>query len=124
MAKKTPADKLAESISKILAEYEDTVVKDTGELAKQFAKKGAQAVRGNASGQGWNDYAKGWTSQYEEGRLSSQGVIYQKDAPGLPHLLENGHAKRGGGRTRAFPHIAPVEEKIVEEFEKAVIKAL
>lgn len=125
MGKKTPLDKLAVSIEKILNEYRDDVVKDTGELAKSFAKKGAQTLRQEAKGHGWGDttgYDSGWTSRYETGRFSQQGIIYNAKVPGLPHLLEYGHALRGGGRssTSAFPHIAPVEEKISDEFYKAV----
>lgn len=123
MAKKTPMDKLAVAIEQILEDYCGEVKKDAGELAKKFAQKGAQAVRGNAQSHGWGEhtgYASGWTSQFEETRYSSQGTIYNKTVPGLPHLLEYGHAMRNGGRTKAFPHIAPVEETVTEEFYKAV----
>ena len=126
MGKKTPADKLAESIEKILQEYQDDVIKDTGKLAKDFAKKGAKAVKDSARSTfgGTGKYANGWTSTYESGRVSSQGIIYNKDVPGLAHLLENGHAKRGGGRVSGKAHIAPVEDKISEEFYKAVKEAI
>lgn len=123
--KKTPLDKLAQSIDKILNEYEEDIIKDTGKLAKDFAKKGAQALRGNPGGfGGTGEYSKGWTSRYEDGRLSQQGIIYNKDVPGLPHLLEHGHALRNGGRTKGVSHIAPVEDKISEEFYKAVKNSL
>ena len=35
-----------------------------------------------------------------------------------------GHAKRGGGRTKAVPHIAPAEESAVKELESDIRKAL
>lgn len=129
MAKKTPLDKLSESIEKVLEEYRDDVVQDVGKLTKTFAQKGAKAVRGEAQSHGWGEstgYPDGWTSRYETSRYSQQGIIYNSKVPGLPHLLEHGHALRGGGRshTDAFPHIAPVEEKISEEFYKAVKESL
>ena len=123
MAKKTPIDKLQANIDKILREYADDVNKDVSQLAKDFAKKGATAVKQSAQAKGWGEhtgYAKGWTSQFQENRYSAQGVIFNKDVPGLPHLLEYSHALRNGGRSRAIPHIAPVEEKLVQEFQKAV----
>lgn len=43
----------------------------------------------------------------------------------LTHLLENGHALRQGGRTRAFPHIKYGEEiakKHMEELAKEAIE--
>lgn len=121
--KKTPIDRLQSSIDKILQEYAGEKQKDLSTLTKKFAQKGAQAVKQEAASKGWGehtDYPSGWTSRFEEGRLSAQGTIYNKKVPGLAHLLEHGHAKRNGGRTKAIPHIAPVEEKICEEFEKAV----
>ena len=42
----------------------------------------------------------------------------------LAHLLENGHAKRGGGRVRAIPHIAPAEQMGIEQLESDITKAL
>lgn len=52
-------------------------------------------------------------------------VIYQK-APTyrLTHLLENGHAKRNGGRVSPKVHIAPVEEELVSNYISRVEKRL
>ena len=123
---KVPADKLQAAIDKALSDYAQDVQKDVNELSRTFAKKGAQAVKRAAQSTfgGTGEYAKGWTSRFETGRVSAQGIIYNKDVPGLPHLLENGHAKRGGGRVPGRTHIAPVEEKLVTEFQKAVEEKL
>lgn len=119
---KTPIDQLQAAINKALKEYAEDTTMTVKDLSKTFAKKGAQAVRNSAkqSFGGTGEYAKGWTSQYEESRYSAQGIIYNKTVPGLPHLLEHGHAKRGGGRVPGRAHIAPVEQQLVKEFEKAV----
>lgn len=129
MAKKIPVDRLSAEINKILTEYGNEVQENVDDAARRVTKAGAKAVRGNAQstfrvGNGEKNYAKGWTSKFETGRLSAQGIIYNKDLPGLPHLLEHGHANRNGGRTPGREHIAPVEQKIIEDFEKAVKKAI
>lgn len=129
MAKKIPIDRLSAEINKILTEYGNEVQENVDDAARRVTKAGAKAVRGNAQstfrvGNGEKNYAKGWTSKFETGRLSAQGIIYNKDLPGLPHLLEHGHANRNGGRTPGRAHIAPVEQKIIEDFEKAVKKAI
>ena len=50
-------------------------------------------------------------------------TLYSK-VPGLPHLLENGHAKRGGGRVPGKTHIAPVEQELIKQFEEQIEKAV
>ena len=47
-------------------------------------------------------------------------TIYNAKLPGLAHLLEHGHAKVNGGRTAPRVHIAPVEKKLIEEYERNV----
>lgn len=124
MAKKTPVDKLAEAVEKALQEYAEDVTQSTKELVRNVAKKGAQSVKQSSAGTyGSGQYSRGWTSTVEETRLGATGIIYNK-TPGLPHLLENGHAKRGGGRVSGRPHIGPVEEELVKDFPKELEERL
>ena len=120
MAKKTPIDKLQESIEEILEKYGEEVTLATKEAIQEVTKAGAKAVKANAKGSfgGTGKYASGWKSRYEDGRLEGKGIIYNAALPGLPHLLEFGHAKRGGGRVSGVVHIEPVEREIMDRFEK------
>lgn len=121
---KVPVDRLADAVQKVLRDYAQDVDKDINDLTRAIGKKGAQAVKQASAGAfGGGAYSKSWTSTLETSRFGSTAVIHSKK-PGLPHLLENGHANRGGGRTPGRAHIAPVEDKLVEEFQKAVEQAL
>ena len=126
MARATPIDRLAATIQNELADYADGVTETLKEATTKVTKAGVKAIRAEARAKfgGTGKYAKGWTSTVETGKRSAQGVIYNKDAPGLPHLLENGHANRGGGRTPGRPHIAPVEEMIAQQFQQEVERFL
>lgn len=121
---KVPVDRLADAVQKVLRDYAQDVDKDVNDLTRAIGKKGAQAVKQASAGAfGGGAYSKSWTSTLETSRFGSTAVIHSKK-PGLPHLLENGHAKRNGGRVSGRSHIAPVKEKLVEEFQKAVEQAL
>lgn len=120
MAKIVPIDRLTAEIEKILEDYGENVQQNINEVVGEITKKGAKALN-RQSGQTFDGkkYRKSWTTQVETGRTSAQGTIYSK-IPGLPHLLEHGHALRGGGRTTGRAHIAPVEEALVREYEQKV----
>lgn len=65
-------------------------------------------------------YAKSWRIKNKDDGEGSYRTTVYSSKPGLTHLLEKGHAKFVfgtyiGGRTRAFPHIAPAFEKGKEE---------
>ena len=58
---------------------------------------------------------------------SSNGMevtVYSRNRYQLAHLLEFGHAKRGGGRVAARPHIAAAEQAGIESFEQAIERSL
>lgn len=135
MAQRVKLDQLGEAVGKILDDYGDHVHAAVVEAVKVTVKAGAAEMKA-ASNSAFKDvglpkgrYGSGWTSTTETGRLSAQGWIYNKKYPGLPHLLEYGHAtKNGTGRvypdTPGREHIKPVEEKVISEFEKGVLSRL
>ena len=131
MANRTPVDKLADAISGILDQYEGEVRDNLGEITTQIGKKGVQALRKqskSALDTGSGDYARGWKSAVERTRTGTTVTIYNAQ-PGLPHLLEHGHVTRNGTgrvypRTPAHEHIAPVEQELVETFQREVVDKL
>ena len=51
-------------------------------------------------------------------------ITVHSSIPGLPHLLEHGHANRGGGRTSGQAHIAPAEQSGIEQLETEIERCL
>lgn len=89
---------------------------------KTAAKAAVRTIKAKAPGSG--EYARGWKTKTEKTRTGTSTVVYQGDTPGLPHLLEFGHAKVNGGRTRAFPHIAPAEQEAMRIYEDELTKGV
>lgn len=116
--KKVSPDMLGEAIKQALDEYAIDTAKDLGEVAKELGENARRLLR-ETSPKNTGEYAKSWRIEVENTRLGSLVTVYSTK-PGLPHLLENGHALRNGGRAPAIPHIAPVAEGIDEKFLKEV----
>ena len=129
MAKRVTLENLADAIADVVEEYGEGTVKATHEAVKKTAKAGANEINSAASGAvGGSKYARSWKSKTDNGRVVAHAVIYS-EIPGLPHLLEHGHATRNGTRatmpdTPAHPHIAGAVEKINEALVDNVVKAI
>ena len=121
---KVTVDNLESAVTSILEEYGDEVQKNMDEITMRVGKIGVQALKSSSSQfKGTGKYARSWTYETEHGRFGTTVTIYSK-MPGLPHLLEHGHAKRNGGRVAGKTHIAPVEEKLISQMENEVMTKL
>ena len=118
------SDQMAHVIMEGLQEYADlatedmkAAVKKAGNKAKSDVQAGAPVMTGK--------YKKSWAVKTTKENANAMEVtVHSRNRYQLTHLLEFGHAKRGGGRTRAFPHIALAEKAAAELLEKEVEKAL
>lgn len=108
-------DQLAAVVSDILSEYRDECADVLEDSIKTVTKKAQSELKGAGSFGGTGKYRKGWKTKIEKTRISVDAVVYNAAEPGLTHLLENGHALANGGRSRAFPHIAPVNDEAQTE---------
>ena len=120
----TSIDNMAAEIMKGLTEYADLA----NESMKKAVKKTATEVKKEISANAPKDtgaYAKSWAvKKTKENSHSLEMTVHSKNRYQLAHLIEKGHAKRGGGRVSGKPHIAPAEEKGVQLFEKLIEEAL
>lgn len=115
-------DRFQTQIADILEEFGTEVGDTLGEVIEQVAKE-SQKDLAAASPKRSGAYAKGWRTENTGTRLGPGQTIYNTK-PGLPHLLEFGHAKRGGGRVAGIPHIQAINDKIPEMIEKRLKEKL
>ena len=102
-------DELADVIAQELANYGDVAADDVKEAVRKAGETVKKDINDSAPVR-TGKYAKSWKTKVTS--EDSQGMVVTVYSPTrymLAHLLEHGHAKRGGGRTRAIPHIAPAE---------------
>lgn len=113
---------LADAVTDALEEYADAVMENAEEAAEEAAKDAVQELRGT-SPKKTGKYAKSWAQK--KTRDGKGRVVYSR-APDYrkTHLLEKGHAKRGGGRVAAIPHIRPAEQNAIKEFEEKIRRKL
>ena len=116
-----PNDFAAE-LNRQLSGYVESVQKEIETAKKEVAqqcKKDIEYDSPHLTG----TYERSWRIK-KQGKGNKTKYIVHNIEYQLTHLLEHGHAKKGGGRTRAFPHIAPAEEKAVHEYLDRIERAI
>lgn len=105
-----------EVVQKYLEEQRYEVIEAMSETIDEVAKESVKKLKATSPRGKTKKYYKGWTYKIEKGRLSHGSIVYGKTGTyQLAHLLEYGHAKKGGGRTNEYEHIKPVEEWAIDE---------
>lgn len=126
MGNKIEIGSFASVLAKELSQYIQNVADGVKEATDKTVKELLENTRRDAPKRR-GKYSKAMsTKTLYESNYDKRVVWYVKPPfHGLAHLLEKGHAKRGGGRVKAYPHIANNEEKAKKDFEakvKEVIK--
>ena len=120
----TTVDAMADEIMKGLTDYADFADEAMKKAVRKTAKSVKDEISANAPKR-TGAYSKSWTAKKtKENSHSLEMAVHSKNRYQLAHLIEKGHAKRGGGRVSGKPHIAPAEEKGIQLFEKLIEEAL
>ena len=122
---KIKIDQLTAEIAKGLAEYSQDIVEKVNISSEKIGKEAVKQLR-QTSPKKTGKYAKSWAMATEKEFGQPHKRIIHARAPHyrLTHLLEHGHAKRGGGRVEGKPHIRPAEEMVIREFMAEVEEAI
>lgn len=122
-------DRFGATLEELLGSIDPKVKQGMLRAVRKAAQAGRKSVKRNIPEAGIRSskngrYIKGWTYRVRSTQEGPQAVIGNRDVPGLAHLLEKGHARVGGGRVQAFPHIADAADetfrKFIEEAEGEV----
>lgn len=119
MAETVTIDQLAVKITQAIADYTDDVVQAIEVEVETTANAVLEDIKANAPRR-TGEYAKGWTRRKGRTPGSISYTIHNRSKPQLTHLLEHGHAKRGGGRVEGRPHIGPAVDRHIPAMERRI----
>ena len=124
MSDKIGISELSAAVLEQLESYKEIAIDAMNAAVKDAAETVRQEIAANAP-KDTGKYSRSWAAK--ETAHTALGVEITVHSPKryyLAHLLEHGHAKRGGGRVQAFPHIAKAEEageqKLISDLESAL----
>ena len=128
MSKTIKAEELQKEVMKYLQEYKEDIDEEVVETVDEVTKEAKEELKQTSprgKGTRENPYYRGWAVKLSKRKAGVyHKVIWNKTNYQLTHLLEFGHVTRNGGRTRAIPHIRPVEEKYNVEFVDRIGKKI
>ena len=120
----TSIDDMASEIMSGLQEYADLADAEMKKAVKKTATEVKKEIAANAPVKSGR-YKRSWTAKKtKENSHTLEMTVHSKDRYQIAHLLEHGHAKRGGGRVAAIPHIATAEANGEQMLEKLITEAL
>ena len=134
MSTKVSVNQLGDEIMNQLMEHKEMTTQVMTKAVEDSAKTVKKEIETNApvhTGAYKNrkrspgSYKKSWRTK--KTALSSTGLevtVYSANEYRLTHLLEKGHALRNGGRAKAFPHIAPAQERGEDQLMRDLQKGL
>ena len=106
-------------ISQILEAYTKEVSDGIKGIAEAIGEDAVKELKSTSPKRN-RRYAGSWRKRVDKGSNFINIKIHNAKYYRLTHLLEYGHATRSGGRTKAQPHIQPIEEKANQRFIKEV----
>lgn len=124
MAGSIDIDDLTDEIMEGLMEYSNLATDTVKNAVKKAGAKVRKEIRTNAprdTGK-YKDSFK--VTKRKETANSLEITVHSKDKYQLTHLLEKGHAKRGGGRVEAKPHIGQAEEEGIRLLKEEIERGL
>lgn len=110
MSRKIGMLDLRDEINSILDEYGDKAQDALKQAIEETAEDSVSDLKRLGGFKG-RKYRNSWTNEETSTRLNYGQTVFNKRHYRLTHLLEFGHVKQNGGRTRAFPHIADVNNQ-------------
>lgn len=115
-----------EVVNRYLNQGYKGIVEAVEEATDEVSKEAVKRLKSESAAKfGNGDYANGWTRTPQKGRFNTLWTVHGlKPTYSLAHLLENGHAKRGGERTKAYVHIEPVEQWAIDEALDRVVRKI
>jgi hypothetical protein len=116
-------EELSETIMQGLEEYRNLSTEAMKEAVEKTAKEVKKEIQNRAPVKS-GKYKRSWKiSKTRESAEKLELTVHARRYQ-LTHLLEHGHAKRGGGRVSARPHIAPAESDGVRKLTDRISDAL
>lgn len=119
MAKTVSIDNLADEIVSAIREYTEDVTAGIEQEVDSTSKKLTKDIA-NSSPRKTGEYAKGWKRKKVSRGGQVSYIIYNRKKGSIAHLLEFGHAKRGGGRVAGKPHIRPNYDRTEPEMMRRI----